>query len=772
MESAEPTTAGDLNSGGSRRSRRRKGFAYWPGLEVLEARLTPTVSFATQQTFSVGSDPTSVATADFNGDGKPDLVIGTQGNESVAVLLDTTAAGAVVPSFSPVQTFAVGNSPDALTVADFNGDGKPDLAAVNIIDQTVSVLLNTTPAGASTVSFAPQHIFLIGFDANAVVAADLNGDGKPDLIVANSNNNNPGTLSVLLNTTAAGSTTASFAPQQTFAAGNGPFKEAAGDFNGDGKPDLVYLDGGAITPQASVLPDTTAAGAATVTFAPVQTVPTGRQADYALVGDVNGDGKPDLVVTNGSDKSVSVLLNMTPTGSATMSFAQQTFAVGTLPDSVVAADFDADGRPDLAVTNANDNTVSVLVNTTPTGGGTASFASQLTFAVGTNPAAVSAADFNGDGLPDLVVADGNNNAVSVLLNTSPVPPTAHGQTVVIGQGQARAIALTGSAPGGDAFTFAITANPSHGALSGFNAATGAGTYTPAGTYTGPDSFQFTVTDAVTHLTSAAATVSLTVTAPAVVGQFGNQGVWELNGVTGAWAQLTAANATLLADDPAGDAAAEFPGYGVWRYTPAAGWKQLHPVDVTLLAMDALGDVVVNFPGYGVGQYLPGSGWRLLTAANASLLSVDANGDIAAEFPGYGVWEFTTASNGWKQLHSVDVTLLAMDAAGDVAANFPGYGVGRYTAGTGWRLLDGVQASALAMDAFGDVAAEFPGYGVGEFPADGGGARELTAANAALLGADAFGAFYAEFAGYGVWRYDPTHGWVQLTAADATLLAVA
>jgi hypothetical protein len=736
----------------------------------LEARLAPTVSFATQKTFSVGSLPTTVATADFNGDGKPDLVIGTQGNESVAVLLDTTAAGAAAPSFGPVQTFAVGNSPDALTVADFNGDGKPDLAAVNVVDQTVSVLLNTTPAGASTVSFAPQQIFLIGFDANAVVAADLNGDGKPDLIVANANNNNPGTLSVLLNMTAIGSATSSFAPQQTFAAGNGPFKEAAGDFNGDGKPDLVYLNG-STTPQASVLPDTTAAGAGTVSFATVQSVPTGHQPDYALVGDVNGDGKPDLVVTNGSDKSVSVLLNTTPTGSATVSFAaQQTFAVGTLPASVAAADFDADGRPDLAVTNANDNTVSVLVNTTPTGGDTVSFAAQQTFAVGTNPAAVSAADFNGDGLPDLVVADANDNAVSVLLNTSPVAPTAHGQTVVIGQGQAKVLTLTGTAPNGDTLSFAIAAGSAHGTLSGLNAATGQVTYTPTGSYTGPDSFTFTVTDTTTNLSSAAATVSLSVApSPVVVGQFGMTGVWQYNQASGAWSQLTGANATLLADDPSGDVVGEFPGYGVWQFTRAAGWRQIHPLDVTVLALNASGVVAAEFPGYGVGEYLPGSGWRLLTAASAALLAIDGQGDIAGEFRGYGLWEFRPAG-GWKQLHPVDVSLLAMGASGDIAADFPGYGVGEYTPGSGWRLLNGTEASALAMDGAGDVVASFPGAGVGEFFPAGGG-QLLTGASAARLGADAFGDILGEFAGYGVWQYEPIRGWFQVRTADASLLAV-
>jgi len=90
----------------------------------------------------------------------------------------------------------------------------------------------------------------------------------------------------------------------------------------------------------------------------------------------------------------------------------------------------------------------------------------------------------------------------------------------------------------------------------------------------------------------------------VVGQFGSQGVWQYNRTAGTWAQLTAANASLLADDPRGDVAAEFPGAGVWLYRPAAGWKQLNGSDATLLALESAGAVVAEFPGYGVGEYLP------------------------------------------------------------------------------------------------------------------------------------------------------------------------
>ena len=234
-----------------------------------------------------------------------------------------------------------------------------------------------------------------------MTAADVNGDGKPDLIVANYGSN---TVSVLLNTTAPGATTPSFATQQTFATGGYPYSVTAADVNGDGLPDLIVANYGSKT--VSVLLNTTAPGATTPSFATQQTFATGTQPVSVTVADVNGDGMPDLIVANNGSNTVSVLLNTTAPGATTPSFAtQQTFATGTQPFSVTAADVNGDGKPDLIVTNYGGNTVSVLLNTTAPGATTPSFATQQTFATGSEPVSVTAADVNGDGMPDLIVAN-------------------------------------------------------------------------------------------------------------------------------------------------------------------------------------------------------------------------------------------------------------------------------------------------------------------------------------------------------------------------------
>ncbi len=396
-----------------------------------------TPSFAAQQTFAVGNAPNSVTAADVNGDGKPDLIVANANDSTVSVLLNTTVPGAATPSFAAQQTFATGSFPVSVTAADVNGDGKPDLIVANASDNTVSVLLNTTAPGAATPSFAAQQTFATGSVPISVTAADVNGDGKPDLIVANQNDN---TVSVLLNTTAPGAATPSFAAQQTFATGSGPASVTVADVNGDGKPDLIVANENGNT--VSVLLNTTAPGAATPSFAAQQTFATGSAPISVTAADVNGDGKPDLIVANANDSTVSVLLNTTPAPATTFdanSFAaQQTFATGSAPISVTAADVNGDGKPDLIVANGNDNTVSVLLNTTAPGAATPSFAAQQTFATGSDPISVTAADVNGDGKPDLIVANGNDSTVSVLLNTTvpgaATPSFAAQQTFATGSG--------------------------------------------------------------------------------------------------------------------------------------------------------------------------------------------------------------------------------------------------------------------------------------------------------------------------------------------------
>ncbi|WP_343787452.1 beta strand repeat-containing protein [Dokdonella soli] len=374
---------------------------------------TAVAKFVGSPSISAGPLPVSADVVDINGDGILDVVVANLASNTVSVLLNTTSPGAATPALAPTQSFGTGSGPRASAVADLNGDGKPDLITANETDNTVSVLLNTTTVGATTVSFGTHQDFGTGAFPFSVAAADLNGDGKPDIVTANAHDS---TVSVLFNTTVPGAVTPSFATQQVFATGNGVGSVAIADVNGDGKPDIVVSNYSSNT--VEVLLNTTPPGAATPSFAARQAFATGRGPYWAAVADVNGDGMPDLVVANSVDNTVSVLLNTSAPGATTLSFStQQTFAAGTKSTCVASADVDGDGRPDLVVTNQNDGTVSVLLNTTVTGATTARFAAQQTYTTRSGSIAVAVKDINGDGKPDLTVANVNNGTISVLLNT-------------------------------------------------------------------------------------------------------------------------------------------------------------------------------------------------------------------------------------------------------------------------------------------------------------------------------------------------------------------
>jgi len=227
------------------------------------------LGFAPQVAFPTGSGPTSVSIGDINGDGKPDLAVANYNITNASVLLNTTTTGATTPTFDPQVTFATGAQPRAVSIGDINGDAKPDLAVANRNSNNASILLNTTPALATTPTFASQVTFTTGAQPKAVsigdINGDFNGDGKPDLAVANNDENS---ISILVNTTATGATSPTFT-QVGFAPSSvpipGSIAVSISDINGDGKPDLAVAN--TLIDNASILLNTTATGAVTPTFA-------------------------------------------------------------------------------------------------------------------------------------------------------------------------------------------------------------------------------------------------------------------------------------------------------------------------------------------------------------------------------------------------------------------------------------------------------------------------------------------------------------------------
>jgi hypothetical protein len=290
-------------------------------------------TFQSAQSFAVPSRFSSLAVGDFNGDGKADLAETDDASSSVNILLGNGDG-----TFQAPLSFPVGNNPGGVVVGDFNGDGKPDLA-VNTTGG-VSVFLGN---GDGTFRSA-QNLGIAG----AVVIGDFNGDGKADLAVTNVN----GLVSVFL-----GNGDGTFQAAQNSTVGSiGAL--AVGDFNGDGRLDLVVTHSNGIVPSVPGNTISVLLGNGDGTFQPGQQFSVGDRPTSVAVGDFNGDGKLDVVTANFDSNTVSVLLG---NGDGTFQPAQN-FGTGSSPVGLVIGDFNGDGRPDLAVTNEDDNSVSVLMN--------------------------------------------------------------------------------------------------------------------------------------------------------------------------------------------------------------------------------------------------------------------------------------------------------------------------------------------------------------------------------------------------------------------------
>jgi hypothetical protein len=290
-------------------------------------------------------------------------------------------------SFASANNISVGTKPDSVITADIDGDGKKDLVIANSSDDNISVLLNDGSGG-----FGAPTNYTVGASPSFVAVADFDGDSKLDFVVTNSSDNN---VSVLLNDGSGG-----FGTPANFTVGMNPNAVAVADFDGDGKNDLFVANSS--DNNVSVLLNDGSGG-----FGTPANFTVGINPRSVAVADFDGDGKLDLVVANSDDNNVSVLLNDGSGGFGTPA----NFTVGINPRSVAVADFDGDGKLDLVVANSDDNNVSVLLNN-----GSGGFGTPTNFAVGTSPRSVAVADFDGDGKLDLVVANSDDNNVSVLLN--------------------------------------------------------------------------------------------------------------------------------------------------------------------------------------------------------------------------------------------------------------------------------------------------------------------------------------------------------------------
>lgn len=354
--------------------------------------------FTTSTSTSTGSNPSGVCTGDFNLDGKQDMVVVSTGANTVAINYGNGAGG--FTGVAPGTTIVVGASPKHCIVADFDKNGRPDIAITSTGANTASVIFNLVG------SYPVITIFVGAASApEGLATADFNGDGNLDLVIVN-----VGGQSLDLRI---GNGAGLFMASGSTALGPNPHSVVVGDFNADGNMDAVVSNSG--SNNVRVLFGNGAGLFPTGASLLVGTTPTTMS-----VGDLNVDNKPDIVVVNSATSTASKLIG---TGNSATPFTVSTITTtGTSLSGVAIRDLNGDSKPDLTFTASGSGNIITMIGD---GTGALFFAQSAT--TGSGPQRVALADFTGDGLPDAIVSNGGSSTVGYYANglsaSGPACPT-------------------------------------------------------------------------------------------------------------------------------------------------------------------------------------------------------------------------------------------------------------------------------------------------------------------------------------------------------------
>ena len=402
-----PITIVDLSTGLVTNSK-----AYFiPTFTPIKTNLVA-ADFATPQNFASNYNPINITTGDLDDDGKPDLAVANYNDGNISIYRNTSTSGTInSSSFATKEDFYVGGNPTSIAIGDLDGDGKPEIVVANAGSYSINIFKNYSSSGS--IYFNQVTDIYTADEPTFVAIGDLDTDGKFDLVVAQKN---IATISVFKNNSSIGFVNFSLT-NVDFTTGDEPKAIAITDVNGDGKPDIAVAN--RISNTVSILQNTSTNGSIDASsFNTKVDFSVGDEPVSLAIGDLDGDGKPDIAIANSQSYYLSVLHNTHTNGNISSSSfaAQETFSTYNKVNSIAIADLTGDGKPDLAVSVHESSAMNVFRNTATAGSiNSGSFASRLDISGLSYTNSIAVADFDGDGKPDLSLST-TSSYIFVLRN--------------------------------------------------------------------------------------------------------------------------------------------------------------------------------------------------------------------------------------------------------------------------------------------------------------------------------------------------------------------